>query len=236
MMDTALTRGRSTLHRVDAQALRDVGPVLVGLIPFAMIVALSMNEADITVPAGVVGSALLFTGSAQLAAVSLISAGAGLGTVLLSVLIINSRLLLYGGALEGRFRSQPTWFQWLGPHFLVDQNYVLASARAELRDPDRFRVYWLTTAAAMSAVWLGTIGATMAVGGILPHDLPLSFAPIAVMVGVLVPKLRRAPARRAASASAIGAVIASLFAPDAVLIVGVCSGIAIEIVKGGPEK
>jgi predicted branched-subunit amino acid permease len=232
-MNSAFTRARPAQRRIDPQALRDVGPVLVGLVPFAMIVALSMNEADIAVPAGVVGSALLFTGSAQLAAVSLMSAGAGLATVLLSVLIINSRLLLYGGALEARFRNQPSWFQWLGPHFLVDQSYVLASARAELRDPDRFRVYWLTTAAAMSIVWLATIGATMAIGPILPHELPLSFAPIAVLVGVLVPRLHHPSARRAALAGAIGAVIGSLFAPEAALIIGVTSGIAMGSLREG---
>lgn len=236
-MDTALSRGPSAQPRVDLQALRDVGPMLVGLIPFAMIVALSMNEAAISVPVGVAGSALLFTGSAQLAAVSLMGAGAGLGTVLLSVLIINSRLLLYGGALESRFRVQPRWFQWLGPHFLVDQNYVLASTRAELRDPDRFRVYWLTTAAAISAVWLGTIGATMAMGPIVPDDLPLGFAPVPVLVSVLIAKLGRAPARRAASTATLGALISSFVAPHAVLIIGVGSGIAVELLKrGGPKR
>jgi predicted branched-subunit amino acid permease len=231
-MDATVTR-TSAQPRVDAQALRDVGPVLVGLVPFAMIIGLSMSEARVAVPAGVIGSALLFSGSAQLAAVSLMTAGAGLGTVLVSVLIINSRFLLYGGALEGRFRNQPDWFGWLGPHFLVDQNFVLASARPDLRDPARFRIYWLTTAAAMSAVWLGSIGATMAIGPIVPHDLPLSFAPIAVLIGVLVPKLRRASARRAALAATIGAILGSVFAPEAVLLIGVCSGIAVELLEGG---
>lgn len=232
-MDATIAAPHVQRRWVDGDALRDVAPILVGLVPFAMILGVTMSAADIALGAGVAGSFLLYAGSAQLAALTLMQGGAGIGMILLSVVIINSRLLLYGAALEERFRDQPQWFKWLGPHFLVDQNYLLASERPELRDPTRFRTYWLTVAAAITVVWVVTISATMAAGTALPQDLPLSFAPIAVFVSLLVPKLLTdGRARRVAVVAGVGTAIASALIPGAALIVGVTAGIGSELVTG----
>lgn len=236
-MDDAIAIRHSQRRWVDADALHDIGPILVGLVPFAMILGLTMSDAGINAGVGVIGSFVIYAGSAQLSALALMQSGAGLGVILLSVVIVNSRVLLFGASLEPNFRDQPGWFKWLGPHFLIDPSYVVASERAELlRDPASFRRYWLTVNCAITTVWLTTIGATMALGRMLPTDLPLSFAPIAVFVSLLLPKLLNDPrARRVALVAAAGTGATAIVAPGAALIVGISAGIGSELVKKGRD-
>lgn len=211
---------------LDHDALRDIAPVLVSIAPFAMLVGVTMSELSIGGGLGVTASGLIFAGSAQMGALTLLGSGAGVLAVLATVAAINARLMMYAAALEPRFRNQPAWFRWFGPHLLVDQTYVLASSRPELAEPRRFRRYWLTMGTALAAVWLGTISAGLALGPILPADSPLGFAPTAVIIGLLVPKLTDRRAIRAAVVAALVAGIGSGLPNGLGLLAGAVCGVA----------
>jgi predicted branched-subunit amino acid permease len=147
---------RFPLGPIDRDGLRDVIPALVGIAPFAVVIGVALSQLEISQWMGVTASALMYGGSAQLAASNLIRSGADLVTILVTVGIVNARLLMYGAALEPRFKDQPRWFRWIAPHFIVDQTYALVTGRPELaHDPARFRRYWLTIAGAISAVLRG---------------------------------------------------------------------------------
>jgi predicted branched-subunit amino acid permease len=229
-------RRRSTFRWIDPEALRDVGPVLIGLAPFAMVLGLAMSDAAISTATGTIGSFLLWAGSAQLAAIGLMKSGAGIVSILAAVVAINARLLIYGAALEPMFRSQPAWFKWLAPHVIVDQNYALATSRPELREPNRFRRYWLTVAAAIGAVWLTTIAATMSFGALLPPKSPLTFASITVLVGLLVPRFHERHARRAALAAAVAAGAGVMLPHGIGLVVGILVGAFVPSLIDGRTK
>jgi predicted branched-subunit amino acid permease len=85
---------------VDRQAVRDLLPVVVGLVPFAVVIGVTIAGSSV-VPAwaGLLATPLLYAGSAQLAALSLLDGGSGVATILLTVVIVNGRLSLYGAAL-----------------------------------------------------------------------------------------------------------------------------------------
>jgi predicted branched-subunit amino acid permease len=212
-----------SLGWVDRAALRDVSPVLIGLAPFAMVLGVAMRDADISTPTGLIGSLVVYAGSAQLAAVALMKSGAGIVSIMVAVALINARFVMYGAALEPRFRSQPAWFRWLAPHFLVDQSYILADSRTDLGNPQRFRRYWLTMAAAIGVVWLSAIGLTLTIGDFLP-ETPLTFAPIAILVGILVPKLHHKEARQAAIAAGLATLCGGSLPPGGGLLLGVVVG------------
>jgi predicted branched-subunit amino acid permease len=212
------------LSWVDRAALRDVSPMLVGLAPFAMVLGVAMRDADISTPTGLIGSLVMYAGSAQLAAIALMKSGAGIVSIMVAVAMINARFVMYGAALEPRFRSQPAWFRWLAPHFLVDQSYILADSRNDLGNPQRFRRYWLTVAAAIGGVWLSAIGLTLTVGDLLPAETPLCFAPTVILVGILVPKLRYKKARQAAVAAVLATLCGASLPSGGGLLLGVVVG------------
>jgi predicted branched-subunit amino acid permease len=224
MIHTQIALRTDPLSWVDRAALRDVSPMLVGLAPFAMVLGVAMRDADISTPTGLIGSLVMYAGSAQLAAIALMKSGAGIVSIMVAVAMINARFVMYGAALEPRFRSQPAWFRWLAPHFLVDQSYILADSRSDLGNPQRFRRYWLTVAAAIGVVWLSAIGLTLTVGDLLPAETPLTFAPTVILVGILVPKLRYKKARQAAVAAVLTTLCGASLPSGGGLLLGVVVG------------
>jgi predicted branched-subunit amino acid permease len=213
---------------IDWDGLRDVFPVLVGLAPFAVVIGVSLSQLQITHVLGVIASGLVYAGSAQLAAMNLIGSGADVVTILFTVAVINARLLMYGAALEPRFRDQPRWFRWLAPHFIVDQTYALALGRPELaNDPARFRRYWLTIAAAITAVWLGVIGLSLLAGARMSPASPLMIAAPAIFIGMLVPKLAHRRSLVAAVTAAIVSSVGSILPNGLGLLAGILAGMTI---------
>lgn len=220
---------RVSLRRmVDRDALRDVLPMLVGIAPFAVVIGVSLSQLEMTPWLGLLASALMYGGSAQLAATNLIVGAADIATILATVAVVNARLLMYGAALEPRFRDQPWWFRWLAPQFIVDQTYALATSRSELKgDPVRFRRYWFTIGGAISAVWLGVIGVSLIGGARIDSESALMIAAPALFVGMLVPRLTNlrtiSTALTAGIVSSAGAVL-----PNGLgLLVGILAGMAV---------
>jgi predicted branched-subunit amino acid permease len=200
---------RAAGPRLDRAALRDVWPIVLSLVPFGVLVGVTIARTGVDTGLGLGSAALFFGGSAHLAALTQLAAGAGPLAVLGCVLVVNARLALYGAALQPRFRGQPGWFRWLAPHFLVDQTYAIAAARPELAEPARFRRYWATAGTAVAVGWLGAHVVGLLIGPVLPPGSALEITAPAVFVGLLAPQLRSRPAVLAAVVAAAVAAAAS---------------------------
>ena len=211
---------------IDRDALRDVWPVLIGIAPFGLLIGVTIAHTGLGARLGLGSAAAMFGGGAHFAALTLLAHGAGPLAVLGAVVVVNGRLALYAAALQPRFRHQPAWFRWLAPHVLVDQNYALATARAELVEPARFRRYWLTAGAAFAVVWIGSHVVGLLLADLLPEHSPLDVAAPALFVGLLVPQLRRRPPIVAAAVGAAVAAAASPLPQGVGLMLGALAGIA----------
>jgi predicted branched-subunit amino acid permease len=223
------------VRRIDRDALRDVWPALLGLAPFGLVVGVTIAQSRFGPALGLGSAALFFGGTAHLAALTLLTAGAGPAAVLATVVVVNSRLALYGAALQPHFRSQPAWFRWLAPHLMIDQTYAIAAARPELAEPADFRRYWLTAGVAAEVVWLAGHAAGLLLGPVLSRDSPLQIAAPAVLVGLLAPQLRRRPA--AVAAAVVTAAAASVLPRGVGLVVGVVAGLlAAALVDRSPTE
>ena len=232
-IDTTIARVTASVGRA---ALRDAWPIVLGIVPFGVLIGVTIARTGIGAGLGLGSAALYFGGSAHLAALTLLGSGAGPAAVLGCVVIINSRLALYGAALAPRFRGQPGWFRWLGPHLLIDQTYVIASARPELADPARFRRYWSTAGLVIALGWLASHVVGLLVGPVLPAGWPLQITAPAVFVGLLVPLLRTRPAVVAASVAALVAAAASTLPQGLGTVVGALAGLgAAALVDRAPS-
>ena len=220
---------------LDRDALRDILPITVSVVPFALVIGVTIARATALADGiGLWSGFAYYSGSAQLASVTLVAAGGGIPLVVGTTAIINARLLMYGAALQPRFADQPRWFRWLAPHFLVDQTYAISAARPELDDPDRFRRYWLTAGAVLGTGWMVAMTTGVLAGPVLPPLSALDFAVPAVFVGLLVPRLHEAPARRPAAMAAIAAVLASPLPHGLGLLVGALAGLSPHLFRRVP--
>jgi predicted branched-subunit amino acid permease len=214
------------LARFDREALRDVAPVVASVAPFAVILGVTIGQLQ-TVPwwAALLGAPLLYAGSAHIAVLTLLEAGAGAATVVVAAAVVNARLAVYGAALEPRFRDQPGWFRWLAPHFIVDQTYAIATARPELTHPGRFRRYWMTAGIVLGIGWSGAMAAAVTLGPIVPVGPALTFASTAVFVGLLAPRLHDRTAWRPAAIAAVVALAAAPLPHGSGLLVATLAGV-----------
>jgi 4-azaleucine resistance transporter AzlC len=167
------------------------------------------REAGMPAAAAIAMSAIVFAGSAQFAALSIVTAGGGVGAAVLAVAMINSRFLpmgiafapsLPGGWLKRAAQGQP----------IVDASWALAARGDGTFDR------WVLFGGTLPQYVTWTAGTVLGVvaGGALPAaaDLGLDALFPAFFLYLLMAELREPTARGVA---ALGAVIALALVPVA---------------------
>jgi predicted branched-subunit amino acid permease len=192
-----------TDHSAWMTPLRDALPIILTLTPVGLALGQAIASANISAVSGWLTAPLLYGASAQLAAVTSISAGATASSVLMSVAIVNSRTLFYSAGLRPLFQGQPRWFRLVAPYFLVDPLFALVtSEQRTFRTPAQLRTYYLVAGAAIWVTWLPLVAAGMVLGPFLPFRPALRFALPALLIGMLAPALRSHSRLLAAGVSA----------------------------------
>ena len=213
-----------SLDDTAAAAVRDTVPVAASIAPLALVIGATAARVGVPVPADAAGAALVFAGAAHLAVLTTLAAGAL--TALAAAALINVRLLLYSASIEPRFRHQPRWFRWLGPALLIDQTYLLVTARDDLAEPARFRRYWLCAGGLLMGCWVATVALGSVLGPLLPEGVPLDAAAVAVLVGMLAPRVK---ALRPAAVAVTGLLAAALLPGGLGLLVGIVAGAVVGV-------
>ena len=223
--------------RATRAGLSDLTPALIALAPLGVVVGVTVRQTAVSTLVGVGGAPTIFAGTAQLSILTLLKSGAGMLTIVASAALINARIVLYAAVLEPHFRDQPGWFRWLGPHFLVDPTFALVTARHDLESPERFRRYWVSMGGLFVLAWTALVVVGVVVGPALAGTGPvLAFAPVAVFLPLLVPRLSSRPGLVAAMAAGVVTGVASttgaLPAGTAVLL-GAAAGVLSAVLVQG---
>jgi predicted branched-subunit amino acid permease len=217
-------------HRRDLLAgTRAMVPWLLGVTPFGLVIGVSASKADIPTVAGWLTGPLIYAGSAQVAAIEMLDAGAATFSVILTALVINLRLVLYSAAMAPYWRGTPWWWRLLGGYLLVDPSFVVGIERyGHPTDRLRAHAHYLGGAVVLWVTWLAAIGIGAMAGAKLPAAWRLEFVIPLFLVGQVVPKLAIAAARRAI----LTAVAVGLLALSAPMHLGVAIAIMAGIVAG----
>lgn len=229
MTATLTTPHRDRSTSTTRRAVRDILPLAAAVVPFGTVVGVALDQAGLTGLPALAGTALVYAGSAQLAALSVLTTGGGLVGAVLAGAIVNTRMLLYSAGLSARFRGHPAWFRWLAPMTMIDHTFLLAT---EVQGLGRraFRHYWVTIGLVLGAVWLSAVAVGMGLGSVLPERNPMEVAAPATMVALLMPHLTDRRMRR------VAAVAALLGGAGRVLPggVGIVVAIVVALVAAGP--
>jgi predicted branched-subunit amino acid permease len=197
------------------------------MIPFGIALGVTVSSLRVGDGASVAGGVLMYAGAAQLSATTMLSHGAAFVAVVLSAVIVNSRLLLYGAALEPAFRGQPWWFRWLGIHFIIDGSFVAAMGRpALMADRAGFRRYWLHFGLLLLGIWTSSVAVGVLLGPALPSLPHIGLIGLALFVSMLMPRLTSRPAVAAAAVAALVGPLTILLVPSLGIIAGACAGVA----------
>src|SRR5690554_4355294 len=179
--------------------MRDTIPMLVGAVPFGIVYGTLAVSSGLSVAATLAMSLLVFAGSAQFVAASLVASGTSLTVILLTTLIVNLRHLLYSASLLPFVRHLPQ--RWRAPlaFWLTDESFAVVHRHYLLDDSPVERKHWyfLGSCLAMYSLWFACTLIGVLLGQALPSlgDWGLDFAMIATFIGIVVPLLRWWPAR-----------------------------------------
>ena len=186
---------------------RDIFPLIVGAIPFGIIFGTLSIGAGLSTWQTIGMSALVFAGSAQFIAVTLITGGVGAAVVLLTTFVVNLRHALYSAALQPFVRHLSN--RWRVPlaFWLTDEAFAVIQHRYARDDASPYK-HWFFLGAALTMYlsWQLATLAGIAFGQAVPDvaSWGLDFAMIATFVGIAVPMMRTRP--QVASALVAGAV------------------------------
>src|SRR5918997_5701012 len=231
------TRGASSLSTFVSGAKAMV-PVLLALIPFAVAFGATAMGSGLSTLEALAMSVFVFAGAAQLAMIPLISAGASVAIVVLTVLVINLRMTLYSASLAPHFRRLPAGWKSLLSYLLTDQAYAAAITRfgeGRTGEPDK-RWYYLGAAMAVWVAWqpaamLGVfLGSRASEGWSLGFVLPLTF--IALALPAIKDRTTAAAALSAAGTAVLAAAMPLNLGLITAALVGVLGGLVAENLAG----
>lgn len=188
-------------------------PWLLGVAPYGLVLGVSAGQAGIPAAAGWLGGLLIYSGSAQVATIQLLHAGAAPLVVVATALAINARLVVYSGAMAPHWRDTPRWWRALAAYLLVDPSFAVGVDGYE-RSGDRSgaHAHYLGGAVALWVTWLTTIAVGATLGAQLPAALHLEFVIPLFLVGEVVTRLDT-PAMWRTSIAAVAVAAAGYSAP-----------------------
>jgi predicted branched-subunit amino acid permease len=206
-----------------------VAPSL-GIAAWGLVTGVAMVKSGLSVPAAVAMTVLVYGGSAQLAALPLIVAGAPLWVIWATAFCVNLRFVIYSAHWRKYFGHLPRW-QRLGlMYFAADLNYVLFVQRFPEPRPrtEQLPYYW-GGVLWNSASWQGAslLGIFAADG--VPAEWGLGFAGVLALLGVTYSLLSDKKSWIAAGVAACAAVAAFGLPLKLNIVVAIAAAVAIGV-------
>ena len=180
------------LHRDLVAGVRAAGPILVGILPFALVTGITAISAGLTIGEAVGMSVIVFAGASQLAAIDLIGSNAPFLVVVGTAVVINVRMVMYSASIAPYLRECTLRMRGVAAYVLTDQAYAASVAEYETNDGRSRLPYYLGIAFSLWVVWqIGTaLGAVLGAG--VPDALGLEFALPLVFLALLLPAMKDA--------------------------------------------
>ena len=215
---------------------RAVAPILLGVVPFALIAGIAAVKVGFTRPEALGMSCIVFAGAAQLAAIDLLGHHAPLLVVILTALIINLRFFMYSASLAPHFEGLPLSGRGLLAYLLTDQAYAVSIAAYSGERRSRKPWFYLGAALTLWSVWQAGTLAGAFLGGSIPRTWSLDFAIPLTFLALLFPTLRSRPDLVAAVGAGALALAAHRLPYNLGLLLAAAGGIVAGCLAEGRNK
>lgn len=184
-------------------------PLVVAAFPFGIVFGAMANSMQLGMGVALGMSSIVFAGSSQFIALTLIAGAALLPVIVLTVFIVNLRQMLYSANLMHHVGGWPQWQRAVLAFFLTDETFAVVSDRLN-RHPDEPGVRWfyLGSALFMYSFWQISTLLGYLLGGQIPGLAAwgLDIAMVVAFIGIVVPALKRRADWACAAVALVGAI------------------------------
>jgi predicted branched-subunit amino acid permease len=190
--------------------LKDGMPTLFGILAWGLVVGVAMVKSGLTVPQALGMTLLAFAGSAQLASLPLIAAGAPIWVVFLTALVVNLRFVIFAALLAPQFSSLPLRQRFFLGYAAGDLTVAVYLQKFPTEKPEVGKVSYLKGLLYPNwAAWqVGSIAGVL-LGSTVPTEWGLGFAGTLAIIGITVPMVATRPALCGVLVSGAVAVVAA---------------------------
>lgn len=166
-------------------------PITTGVIPFGAVMGTVFYNSQIGFLKAMTMNIFMYSGSAQLATIDLMTKHAASAVVIATGLVINLRFLLYSAGLSPHLQQSGFWTKVICAHTLTDQSYAVMSAHTDhIKTKSDGVAFYLGTALCMWLVWQSSVVAGYIFGNFAPTSWSLDFAVPLSFVALVIPTLK----------------------------------------------
>jgi predicted branched-subunit amino acid permease len=238
MIDRLLFGRRPALAQVRrtafARGARAAAPALLATGVWGLVTGIAMVKTGLT-PGQALGMTLLvFAGTAQMAALPLIAAGAPVWVVLIAATVVNLRFVIFSATLWPYLRRLPLHKRLALGYVTADIAVAVFIARyadAPQHERGGTEQLWFLLGVT-STIWLAWQALSVAgifIAGGIPGAWGLDFAAILALLGVTLPMINSRPALAGAASAAVVAVATAGFPLKLGLVAAVIAGTAVAM-------
>ncbi|MDP3253930.1 MAG: AzlC family ABC transporter permease [Hydrogenophaga sp.] len=217
------------------EGVRDQSSVAMGIGAWALMTGVAMVQSGLSVLEAVLMTLIVYAGSAQLAAVPMITAGAPMWVILAAAFCVNLRFVVFSAHLRPYVMHLPRWQRLVTGYVTGDLSYVFFARRFPHvgSTPDelaRQQAYLMGNCAVNYVAWMSMSMLGIALANAIPLAWGLGFAGILALLGVLC-SLASSKLRVVSAGVAGAAAVAAWALPLKLnILVAIASAVAICLV------
>jgi predicted branched-subunit amino acid permease len=208
------------------RGVRDmIGPSL-GISAWALVTGVAMVKSGLSIPIATLVTLFVYAGSAQLAALPLIAAGAPLWVLFATAFCVNLRFVIFSAQWRKYFGGRPRWQRLVLGYLAVDLNYVLfiRRFREPIPAPEQWPYFW------GGVLWNWASWQVPSLAGIVladrvPTEWGLEFAGVLALLGVGFSLLSGHKSWISGGVAAVAAVAAYHFPLKLNIVVAIAAGV-----------
>lgn len=218
---------------------RDSLPILLGVVPFAMICSVAAISVGLTPFEAAGMSFVVFAGASQLAVLQLLGEGAVWIVMVLTAWVINLRFTMYSASLAPYLQDEPVLRKIPFVYLLSDQAFGVTMTKFANEVPANPAWYFYGSAATIGFTWAlcASIGALL--GALIPASWGLDFAFPLSFLALMFAAIKDKASVIAALVGGITAIIAKGLPYNLGLILaatlGIAAGVIAEKKMGGSK-
>jgi predicted branched-subunit amino acid permease len=180
-------------HRQRAEfweGVRDQTSVAMGIAAWGLMTGVAMVQAGLSPLEAVLMTLIVYAGSAQLAAVPMITAGAPLWVILAAAFCVNLRFVVFSAHLRPYLMHLPRWQRMVTGYVTGDLSYVFFARRYQHpgttdEETAQQQAYLAGNCAVNYLAWMLFSLVGIALTNVIPVAWGLGFAGILALLGVL---------------------------------------------------